>query len=187
MPATSVSINLLGDQDLSHTPHGRIIRWALSYGRYIMIGTEIVVLIAFISRFSLDRKLTDLRDEIGQKQAILEANLEFENEFRALQSDLSQIKTLMGKQRKPVDLLFLVQSLLPSDVSLESFEWSEDKLAVKATAGTSEGFAQLLANISATKELANVELSDIKKVPIEGIRFKINAQEKPKATGTKGK
>ena len=32
-----------------------------------MIGTEVVVLLAFISRFSLDRKLTDLKEEISQK------------------------------------------------------------------------------------------------------------------------
>ena len=67
MPADIVRINLLGSQDLEHTPWGRIVAWATTYGRYIMITTEIIVLLAFISRFSLDRKNTDLTEEVTQK------------------------------------------------------------------------------------------------------------------------
>ena len=74
MPETPNSnINLLKNSS-DQSPLDRITDWALTYGRYIMIGTEIVVLLAFISRFSLDRKLTDLKEEIGQKQQILLAN-----------------------------------------------------------------------------------------------------------------
>ena len=82
MPANQ-NINLLGDSEMDHTPVGRIVNWAVTYGRYIMIGTEIVVLLAFISRFSLDRKLTDLKEEVGQKQEIIEANLPFEGEVQS--------------------------------------------------------------------------------------------------------
>ena len=82
MPADSIRINLLGQQDLEHTPWGRIVSWATTYGRYIMITTEIMVLLAFISRFSLDRKNTDLTEEVTQKQAILEANTSFETSDR---------------------------------------------------------------------------------------------------------
>ena len=90
MPAT-ISINLLGQEDLSHTPGGRMVQWAMTYGRYIMILTEIVVLGAFVSRFSLDRKLTDLKEEITQKQAIIEANSELEQNIRTLQNQLERI------------------------------------------------------------------------------------------------
>ena len=74
MPAKQPTINLIGEEEMAHTPVGRIVAWAVTYGRYIMIGTEIIVLLAFISRFSLDRKLTDLNDEVSQKQAIIDAN-----------------------------------------------------------------------------------------------------------------
>ena len=66
MPAKTVDVNLLEKDDFSESPIGRIVTWAITYGRYIMILTEIVVLLAFISRFSLDRKLTDLNEAIGQ-------------------------------------------------------------------------------------------------------------------------
>src|SRR5260221_9195487 len=109
MPAASANINLLGDTTLERSPYDRIITWEVTYGRYIMIGTEIVVLLAFISRFSLDRKLTDLKEEVTQKQGIIEANLPFENDVRKLQDKLSKIKILINQPIKPLDALVLFQ------------------------------------------------------------------------------
>ena len=63
MPARKITINLLGERKVGETPVERLLLWITTYGRYIMIGTEIVVLLAFISRFSLDRKITDLREK----------------------------------------------------------------------------------------------------------------------------
>jgi len=95
MPAKQISINLIGEEEMEHTPVGRIVTWAITYGRYIMIGTEIVVLLAFISRFSLDRKLTDLKDEISQKQELIEANTETTVYFEQLQQLFTGIKDLL--------------------------------------------------------------------------------------------
>src|SRR3972149_8842018 len=103
MPAKQIRINLLGSSDLEHTPWGRLVSWATTYGRYIMITTEIVVLLAFISRFSLDRKNTDLTEELTQKQAIIQANLEFERDIKSLQINLATAKKLIAEQSKPTE------------------------------------------------------------------------------------
>ncbi|MFZ5845066.1 MAG: PilN domain-containing protein [Patescibacteria group bacterium] len=176
MPAKEISINLLGQQDLSHSPWGRLITWSITYGRYIMIGTEIVVLLAFVSRFSLDRKLTDLKEEIAQKQLIIETNLQFEQEIRNLQDRLIKIKTIIKDQDKPVGLLTLFQSLLPPDVYLESFEFSQNKLKVGAVAGTTGGFAQFLSSLTASTEIGQIEIGEIKKSTTGGIEFQFTAQ-----------
>lgn len=120
MPAKNITINLLGDSDMDHTPAGRIVNWAVTYGRYIMIGTEIVVLLAFISRFSLDRKLTDLKDEVTQKQAIIQANAPFEADVRSLQSKLASIKKLSARPYDALDVLTSFQTILPAGVYLKS-------------------------------------------------------------------
>ncbi|HCS79450.1 TPA: hypothetical protein DIV55_06990, partial [Patescibacteria group bacterium] len=64
-------INLLTRKDFDASLVGRILRWSLIYGRYIIVSTEIIVLLAFIYRFSLDRQITDLNEEIEQKSAIV--------------------------------------------------------------------------------------------------------------------
>lgn len=175
MPATPVRINLLGS-DVSRSPYGRIFTWAITYGRYIMIGTEIVVLLAFISRFSLDRKLTDLKEEIAQKRAIIQANQSFEFDIRSLQFQLAKIKDLFAQQGKPWDLFTRIQSYLPPDTMLESFEQTDDKLSVSAVAGSTEGFSLFLSRLQSDKTLTAVDLGDVTKKALEGIRFKLSAK-----------
>lgn len=175
MPAKPITINLLGQEDLKHTPQGRIIGWALTYGRYIMIGTEIVVLLAFISRFSLDRKLTDLKEEIAQKQAILEANKDLERDIRSLQDKLVKLKQTTNNQKLPLDTLVTLQSLLPSDVYVETLDVTTDRLSVNATAGTTHGFSQFLTNLQAAKQFSRIDIGDIKKSLLTGIEFKFTA------------
>lgn len=175
MPADPIRINLLGNQDLEHTPWGRIVSWATTYGRYIMITTEIVVLLAFISRFSLDRKNTDLTEEITQKQAILEANMSFEQTIRSLQANIATTKKLLAEQSKPIDILLLMETMLPPDVYLTSLSLTNTKLTFEATAGTTNGFAQLLANLGAVRQLHNIGLNSVSRGTTTGITFQITA------------
>jgi Tfp pilus assembly protein PilN len=175
MPAKAISINLLGQQDLEHTPWGRIVSWATTYGRYIMITTEIVVLLAFISRFSLDRKLTDLTEETNQKQAIIDANLSFEKEVKSVQANLATAKQLISTQSKPIVLVTMMETMLPPDVYLSSIDLTGSKMSVAAIAGTTAGFSQFLANLGASKELKNVSLGDINRQAATGIEFQFSA------------
>lgn len=184
MPAKPVTINLLGEETIAHTPQGRIVQWALTYGRYIMIGTEIVVLLAFISRFSLDRKLTDLKEEISQKQAILEANLPLENDIRSLQDRLSRIKSVITEQKRPVDAITFTQTILPPDVYLTSLDIIREKLILSLVAGTAEGFSRFLANFQSSKTITNTELQDVHRDPVLGISFKVSAKINPTASKT---
>lgn len=177
MPATVPTINLLGQENLAHSPQGRIINWALTYGRYIMIGTEIVVLLAFISRFSLDRKLTDLREEIQQKQAILTANATLEQDIRSVQDHIAKIKTITADQAKPVNTFTLVNTLLPNDAYINSLEITGDKFSTEVVAGSTEGFGQFLTNLGSVKQIKRVEVGEIKKNPLTGLEFKLTAYE----------
>jgi Tfp pilus assembly protein PilN len=175
MPANNIVINLLGDSDIEHTPMGRIVTWAVTYGRYIMIGTEIVVLLAFISRFSLDRKLTDLKEEVTQKQNIIEANLPFEKDVRILQNKLSKIKTLFAQPVNPLETLILFQALLPQGVYLHSFDLTDNKLTIQAVATSTSSFAQFMANLQSSNHITNIDIGDIKRDPIIGIQFSFTA------------
>ena len=175
MPAKNMSVNLLGDSELEHTPLGRIVSWAVTYGRYIMIGTEIVVLLSFISRFSLDRKLTDLKEEISQKQDIIQANVQFERDIRSLQDKLAKIKALTNQPTTPLDVLTFFQGIVPPGVYFQSFDLSGNKLTVEAVAGSTDAFSQFIANLQASKIITGVDLGSIKRDPLLGIQFAFSA------------
>ncbi|MCX6793975.1 MAG: hypothetical protein NTY06_02615 [Candidatus Gottesmanbacteria bacterium] len=166
------AINLIGEEEMEHTPVGRIVTWAVTYGRYIMIGTEIIVLLAFISRFSLDRKLTDLNDEVSQKQAIIDANHEFETDFRTLQDKLTKIQTLLTTPATTVDALMTIQTLLPNDVHLETLDITDQSVIGNVVANTTGGFSQMIANLQAASIFSQVEIGNVERSPTTGIQFK---------------
>lgn len=173
--ARTISINLLGEEAANLTPQGRIISWALTYGRYIMIGTEIVVLLAFISRFSLDRKLTDLKEEISQKQAILEANKNTEQDIRNTQNHLGLIKTVAHNQKASREALSMLSRLFPPGVFLEELEVTSSRMTASVIADTTNSFAQFLAVLRDTKQFSHVTIDSIKKDQQQGIVFTFTA------------
>lgn len=171
MPANPVAINLLGESEMTHTSVGRIVNWAVTYGRYIMIGTEIVVLLAFISRFSLDRKLTDLKEDVTQKQEIIQANLPFEQNVRMLQDKLAKIKTIKSEPVVAASILTAFQTIVPTGVYLRSLNLNEGKLTISAVAGSTGSFAQFITNLQNTQILTAIEIGDITRDPLLGIQF----------------
>src|SRR3989344_9255692 len=92
-------VNLLPKEELETKPFGRFLKWALSYGRYIIVTVELIVFLVFFSRFIYDRELADLNDKIEQKQAIVASAQEFEDRFRAIQNHILYIETLDADRR----------------------------------------------------------------------------------------
>jgi Tfp pilus assembly protein PilN len=184
MPANSVTINLLAEDQNTNSPWNRIMIWITSYGRYIMISTELVVLIAFTSRFSLDRKLTDLKENIMEKQEILEVNKELEQEIRGVQEKISAIKLLMREQPVPVETLIVVHTLLPAGAYLDTLSIDTTKLSTNVTADSAGSFTRFLANFSSANTLTGVEIGKVGKRP-SGIQFTLTANIKQPSAGNK--
>ena len=183
MPAKTAEVNLLDHDDFSQSPLGRIVSWATTYGRYIMVTTEIVVLLAFISRFSLDRKLTDLNEQITQKQAIIEANQSFEKDFRLLQEKLSQVKSLMVGQSLYTEVLEAFRKTMPEAVYVQAIEINKEGLTTTGVSATTQGFTNFLANLQTLKQFSEINLGDVKRTNVSGIQFQISAKF-PKAKPT---
>lgn len=161
MPAKN--INLIPQKDFDQTPIGRILRWSLTYGRYIIVCTEIVVLLAFIYRFSLDRQITDLNEEIDQKSAIILANREFERQFRNLQKRTEFIGGLATNQPVVVELLRHLESITPQGVQFNSYGFSEGTLTIGATASTNTHLALFLNNLKSSEMLGSVNIVSLTK------------------------
>ena len=65
-------INLLQEKEKDIS--GKIIYFALHYLRYILVVTQIVVIAVFFYRFKIDQEVIDLRDELKQKQEIVQVS-----------------------------------------------------------------------------------------------------------------
>lgn len=177
MAAQQSSINLLGSQAPDTSVFGRIMGWISTFGRYIMVLTEVVVLGAFVSRFTLDRKLTDLNEEIAQKQEILEVNKDLEDRIRTIQQQLLETKTIIQSQSAPIVSLGILQRTIPLGTYIQASSLQNSRISLDLTSLSIESFNQFLVNLSATKELTSVQISDISKDQ-EGITFSLNGSVK---------
>ncbi len=175
MPATS--INLLPHRDFEQTSLGKLLRWALTYGRYIIVSTEIVVLMAFIYRFSLDRKITDLNDEIEQKAAIITANQAFEDQFRNLQFRANEIGTLFVNQDVAARVIHHLEQITPQGITYTTFTFSENKISVEALANSNTSLAAFVNQLKQSNVLTQINLSNLSKktLGVAEIRFQLDA------------
>jgi Tfp pilus assembly protein PilN len=173
--AQTTTINLMDQPEFESSSIGRLLTWAITYGRYIMIGTEIIVLLAFISRFSLDRRLTDLRETISQKQIILQANLQFENDFALLQQSLIKIKNILNGQDKPIVLLYQISSFLPADVVMTNYAFEKKTVMISLAASSTNSLSLFLQRMQSSNLFTNIDITSIEKDAVRGIQFQLVA------------
>lgn len=175
MPAKN--INLLPQKDFDQTPLGRFLRWSLTYGRYIIVCTEIVVLLAFIYRFSLDRQITDLNEEVDQKVAIIKANLPFERQFRNLQHRTQEIGTLLVDNDLSYKLIKHLESITPRGIIYKDFGFDQNKVTISATAVTDASLALFLHQLKNSQLLTDIDITSLSKrsTGVSEITFQVGA------------
>ncbi|KKR91978.1 MAG: hypothetical protein UU42_C0006G0017 [Candidatus Woesebacteria bacterium GW2011_GWA1_41_13b] len=113
-------VNLLPKTEFDASVWGKILKWALSTGRYIVILTELVVIAAFLSRFKLDKDYSDLGDRITGKKSILTALEKTETRFRTTQNQLTEAKRVIDTSLPAGELLDEISSKVPPGVTLAS-------------------------------------------------------------------
>jgi len=178
MAAPKREIELLPREEWEKTAFGKLLKWTLTVGRYIVIVTELIVILAFLSRFKLDRDLTDLYEEIKRKQAIIEATSDFEEEFRFLQKRLATIEELEKKQLATEGIVEELSFLIPLDVSLTELAIKEKEVSLTATALSEQGLASFLNNLKASTKFERVVLSDVSLGTKKGVGIQFSLKSK---------
>ena len=167
MAARTTTIDFLPKEDWEKGALGKFLKWALSVGRHIVIFTELIVILAFLSRFKFDRDLTDLSEEIKQKQAIVTASADFETGFRFLSKRLETIAGFRQNQLEANQVLAGLSAITPLDVFLSDFSVEGKEFNLTATAITEAGLGTFIKNL---KESPNFEKLAVMQVVSGGAR-----------------
>lgn len=129
--AKTPSINLLEGRRKGFLD--KFINWALTIGRFIVIITEAIALLAFLYRFSLDRQLIDLHSKIKQEQIVVSSLKENEKEYRNLQERLALASKFTDKGEQTVKIFKETVALAPKDFVFSNLTLSEDRLTINAS------------------------------------------------------
>ena len=155
-------INLLPKEKWEKGVIGKLLRWVLYVGRYVVVFTELVVILAFLYRFGLDRKLTDINEQVDQKQSMVESFGELEDKFRKLQNQLETIKEVQEKQLVVEDALSMISQITPQDAVYSVVDISEDKIVLEGRVISQVGLATLLAKAQEETKFDQVVLENVK-------------------------
>lgn len=137
-------LNFLPSDRFEYSKLGRFLKWALSAGRYLVVFTELIVIVAFISRFWFDRQLTDLREQRVQKSALVDSFKNIQNKFLATQAMFNLIQNTLGGGVKTVIRLNEIQSLTPLGIEYQSVIVSSQSASLVGFAPDTNSFSSLL-------------------------------------------
>jgi len=180
-------INLLIQEGFENTQIGKVLNWLLGAGRVIVILTELVVIIAFLSRFWLDRQLTDLIEENKTKKTQLESSVNFETDYKNLQARLLAVKELDRLKLVSSEYIKEATRLLPAEVLLSNISYNQDKVTLVGTSLNEAGLAGLLKSLEESAKFTGVSLTNIsldKSTP-GAINFSLGAEIEGKKTEEK--
>jgi hypothetical protein len=159
MPKTA-TVNLLPQEEFNVSITGRVLRWAMSTFRIIVIVTEMIVMAAFLSRFWLDAQNSDLNDAIKIKNAQITAQASLEKEFRNIQSKVNIFKE-MQVGVKPAQIVDAITSKLPADAVLTGISVSEGATLITGTSAGESGIAQFITSLKTDKTFKSVNLAGV--------------------------
>lgn len=181
MAALKASIEFVPQEDWEKTSFGKLLKWVLTVGRWIVIVTELVVVLAFLSRFKFDRDLTDLNERVKQQQAIITASAQFEEEFRLLQKRLLTISELKRTLSEPELIITELSDLIPPDVLLDELSVSKNQINLTAVALSENGLAGFLNNLKNSPRFEKLIITGASSGLKEGvgISFEIRGDIKP--------
>ena len=188
--SSKTSIDFLPKEDWERTSFGKFLKWLLTVGRWIIITTELIVIMAFLSRFKLDRDLTNITEDIKQKQAIITSSTDLEKEFRLLQKRLITIETLNKNRYEANKVLSFLTELTPVGVQIDNLNLAENEIALNANANSEFSLASFLSNLKKSPEIKTVNLYQVSSDSDRGlgVRFNIVAElNKEKETSSKKK
>lgn len=138
-----------------------LIRWALSFGRLLIIVVEIVAFSAFIYRFVLDRQIIDLNDKIKREQAIIESSKTQEETYRNLQERLATIKKTSTIGNKNPKIVKDIVESTPSEITYNSYNIGEGKFVMEINITSFSALTSFLTTLRQYPEISSVTITGI--------------------------
>lgn len=183
-PTKIPKINLLPKDPFYETPIGKSMVWALRVGRYIIVFTEIIVIVSFASRFKLDRDLTDLNQSINQKTAIVTTFADTEARIRAIQQQSTLVSTLLT-QAVSVNRIQLFLQNVPNRVRLTRISYAPGEIQASGIAADTSSFTLFLSTVQKVSVFKTISVSRLSEGDIHDPGWKfdmtINFGDKPPA------
>ena len=154
-------INLLQakEKDIS----GKLIYFALHYLRYILVATQIVVIAVFFYRFKIDQEVIDLRDELQQKQEIVQVSSPLIKEAQGVDLKTREIISVLQKQESFNEMFAYFLTVFPSKMRIKQISINEIGFDFEGITDDPQVVKLFLDKLKSDKAFKIIELGSIKR------------------------
>ena len=167
--AIKKELSLLPDAENPNSLSARVLKWLTTVGRWVIVLTELVVIVAFVSRFWLDRKNSDLSEVIRQRQAILASTRGFEEEFKSFQRRLIYVRNFYENQPDYDEKIDILVKSTPNDLTYKSISIKQDKKNSDITVSASliafneKSIVDFVKNLKLNPKIDSANINNIEK------------------------
>lgn len=158
------------------SPLGRFLQWSLTVGRYLVVFTELIVILSFGSRFTLDRRVTDLNASILQKKTIISSYGDLEANVREIQKKTESYVQVEQRQSL-ADAFPALTEITPHDVTLTNLTIQPGSVSFSGKTNSTNSLNLLINNLVLSNKFSDVSIEKLQTGSAQepGFTFKINA------------
>ncbi len=169
------SINLVESINTPGDAFTIFYEWAFIVGRYLLVFVQILVVLVFVMRLTVDKINNDLTKEINNQVEVLLQSGVKENEgvFRNFQAFFYDLDYLDETQVKNSRRIVSVLDNIPEDIELLSYSFSSNRINCDFEASSLEDIKNYEAFLKQSPEYSNVRL-ELKKLGDENYEFSVN-------------
>jgi Tfp pilus assembly protein PilN len=141
----------------------KAVYFLLHYLRYILVFTQLIVLLVFFFRFSIDESIIDLKDSIAQKKAIIEVVQPILAEAKKIDDKAKESQKIIGDQQEFLSAIQYVLSIFPETLVLNSMEYDDGKLTLSGVALDPRHLQLFYTRLKKENKFPLVELQNVKR------------------------
>lgn len=162
-----ISLNLLYPQGIPQKWPIRFLSWLISYGRFIVIAVEVLVLVTFAMRFKLDAELATLKEKIDSRVPFIESLAAEEAMIKQTQLRLSQVRKKYTNLPPWQETLTEISDQTPQQARLTSLTFERVsnttnlQFKLTAQAATHTDLAIFLNGLKNSPQFTGVTLANI--------------------------
>ncbi len=177
MPARSAKVNLVPTSEFESGFWGKFLKWAVTTGRYMIILTEMVVIVAFLMRFKLDEDLRRINEQINGQVGLLQSMSAGEIKFRALQKKINLASSMMNNRTQPTEGFFYLQERSLPEITSRKKEVMPREIVLAAATLSDKAMGQFMASLSAEGTWKSLDVTELVGDKVSGIKFTISAKK----------
>ena len=156
----------------------KFLNWVLTIGRLIVIVTEMVAVIAFLYRFSLDENLVNLHSAIKQKQNVVSVLKSDESKYRNLQERIAVASNFSTKAIGSNQTITDIINLIPDQIKINNLLLNKDRVNLSINVASVSSLGNFINSLKSYNNIKSISIDNIENKPSISLSVDITAMLK---------